>query len=671
MGKALKGQMSSFDIAAITSEINRIVKGARIDNIYQISPTTLLLSLHQSGQTPIYLIAESGKRIHVTSYTLKGPQKPTAFCMALRKYLKNGRIIEAQQHEFERTVIIIVETKEGEFQIVVELFGDGNIILVSPQNTVLHALVYRKMRDRNVWRGEIFRHAPQKGRNPLKLSREDLVELRNFGEMEIVRALTKFLSIGGLYAEETLLRAEIDKNKPCNSLTEEEFYRIFDQLHQILSFIINGKTEPIMVFDEKEELVDVTPVPLKTYSSFKLKSCESFNEALDEYYTKTVAEERGAEFAKLVEKQIAKQERILERQQKAIESLKQRIEQNKRIGNAIYMHFNELQFLLQKIMNEKRSGKPWNQIVSSLIKERETGLSPAAYFNSLEPERLVLNVSLEKLIFPLSLRHSIQENAAGYYARAKKAEEKLEGVEKALHKTENNIKSLKEQSVERLKTLPKLPPKRRKRMWYEKFLWFHSSDSLLVIGGRDAATNEILIKKHMEPNDKVFHADIHGAPFVVVKTDGKAPPEETMKEAAQLAASYSRAWKEMLGSADVYWVSPQQISKSPPQGQYLEKGAFIISGQKNYVRNVPLRVAVGIKMEEEKLMVIGGPTEAIAKQTNIYVEVVPGEKQSGELAKQIRWRLAEGAPKAMQRQAPEIALEEIQRFIPSGRGNIK
>lgn len=663
--------MSSFDIAAIILEINRVVKGARIDNIYQINPTTIILRLHQPSQTPIYLLAEAGKRIHVTSYAIKKPQKPTAFCMALRKYLKNGRIVGIQQHEFERTVIMNVDTKEGEFQLILELFGDGNIILVSPQNTILHALIYRKMRDRNIWRGETFRHAPQKGKDPLKLGRQDLAEIRNFGELEIVRALTKFLGIGGLYAEEILLRAEIDKNKPCNSLTEEEIDRIFTWLHQILSYVTTGKIEPIMVFDEKEELVDATPVPLKIYSNFKLRSCESFNETLDEYYTKTTVEDRSAEFAKLAEKQIAKQERILERQQKALESLKQKIEQNKGIGDAIYMHLNELGFILQKIMDEKKSGKPWNQIVSSLEKEREAGVSPAVYFHSLEPERLILNVSLEKLTFPLSLRHSIQENAAGYYARAKKAEKKLEGVENALQKTENNIAKLKERSVERLKTVPELPPRRRKRAWYEKFLWFHSSDGFLVIGGRDATTNEILIKKHMEPHDKVLHADIHGAPFVLVKTEGKSPPEQTMKEAAQLAASYSRAWKEMLGLADVYWVSPQQISKSPPPGQYLEKGAFMISGQKNYVRKVPLRVAVGIKGEGEHLMVIGGPPEAIAKQTNIYVEVIPGEKTSGELAKQIQRKLAERAPKAMQRQALEIALEEIQRFIPSGRGSIK
>jgi len=663
--------MSSFDILALTPEINRVVKGARVDNIYQINPTTVILRLRQPNQTPIHLLTEAGKRIHITAYTLKKPEKPTAFCMTLRKHLKNGRIVEIQQHEFERTVIINVETKEGEFQLVLELFGEGNIILVSPQNTILHALIYRKMRDRSVWRGETFRHAPQMGKSPLNLSRQDLAEIKNFGELEIVRALTKSLGIGGLYAEEILLRAEIDKNKPCNSLTKQEIDGIFNQLCQILSFITSGKTEPVMVFNEKEGLVDVTPIPLKVYSSFKSKSCESFNEALDEYYTKTVAEERVDEFAKLAEKQIAKQQRILQRQQKALESLKQKFEQNKGIGNAIYMHLNELGFLLQKLMDEKRSGKPWNQIVSSLEKEREAGVSPAVYFHSLEPERLILNVSLEKLSFPLSLRHSIQENAAGYYDRAKKAEKKLKGVENALQKTENNIRKLKERSAERLKTVPKLPPKRRKRAWYEKFLWFRSSDGFLVIGGRDATTNEILIKKHMEPHDKVFHADIHGAPFVLVKTDGKSPPEQTMKEAAKLAASYSRAWKEMLGSADVYWFSPQQISKSPPSGQYLEKGAFIISGQKNYVRKVPLRIAVGIKMEGEHLIVIGGPQEAIAKQTNIYVEIVPGEKQSGELAKQIRRELAEKTPKAMQRQALEIALEEIQRFIPSGRGEIQ
>lgn len=669
-GKTLKEEMSSFDIAALIPEIEGLIKGVRVDNIYQTNRKTLLLRLHQPDQPPFYFIAEAGKRLHKTSYALVRPRKPPAFCMALRKHLKNGRITELRQHEFERTVIMIINTRGGEFKLVLELFGDGNIVLVSPRNTILHALTYRKTRDRNVLRGEDFQYAPPRGKNPLKVNRRDLEEIRNLGKMEVVRALTKFLSIGGLYAEEILLRAEVERNKPCDSLTEEEIDRIFNQLHQILSPITTGKIEPCIVFDDEKGWIDVTPIPLESYADFKRKTYETFNEALDEYYTKMIVKERVAEAVKGAEQELAKQKRILQRQKRALEDLKEKIEGNRRIGDTIYMHLNELQFLLQRIMDEKRNGNPWEQIASSLMEEKEAGQLPAFYFHSLKPQRLILNVSVEKLTFPLALRQSIQANAAGYYSKAKKAEKKLEGVKKALQETQAKIEKLQLQRIERIKEVRKPPPKRRKRAWYEKFRWFHSSDGFLVIGGRDATTNEIVIKKHMEPHDKVFHAEIHGAPFVLVKTKGRSLPEQTIKEAAQLAASYSRAWREGFGAADVYWVSPQQISKTPPPGQFLKKGSFMVSGPKNYVRNVQLRVAIGIKREGKHVMAVGGPKEAVASQTKIYVEITPGKKTSGELTKQIRRLLAERAQGALQRQILDIPLEEIQRSMPSGRGDI-
>jgi len=620
----LKEEMTSFDIALITSELKQLILDARIDNIYQLGHVTLLLKLRQPNQSPLHLLIEAGKRIHLTAYTLEKPQKPPAFCMALRKHIRNGRVVDVQQHEFERIVTIRVSKKTGEFQLVSELFGEGNIILVSPENEVLQALTYRRMRDRNILRGEMFQHAPARGKNPLHLSRQEFGEITGFGQLEIVRALTKFLSIGGFYAEEVLLRGRID----------------------------------------------VVPVSLGKYAHFKQKVYQTFNEAVDEYYVAMGVKEKVSEATEDVERELERQQRILQRQQKSLEDSRKKRDLNKKIGDTIFAHFGELQHLLQKVVDEKRDGKPWNQIILELEKERDAGHVPAIYFYSLEPRRLILNVSVEDVAFSLSLRQSVQANASGYYTKAKKAEKKLEGAKKAVQDTEAKIVELQRGWIKQAKEPGKHPPKRRKKMWYEKFRWFHSSDGFLVIGGRDATTNEVIIKKHMEPQDIVFHADVHGAPFVLIKTEGKTPPEQTMVESAQLAASYSRAWKEMFGAIDVYWVSPQQVNKSPPSGQHLKKGAFMIHGSKNYVRSVPLRVAIGVNIKEEQPTVIGGPVEAISTQTNNFVEIVTGKHSSSELAKQIRQLLAKKAPKTLEKLVLEIPLEEIQKFIPSGRGAV-
>ena len=666
----LKEVMTSFDVAAVTHEINELVKGAHVAKIYQIGTQTLLLKLRRPNQPRLQLLIEAGKRLHLTSYAHETPKKPSSFCMSLRKYLNNGVVKEVRQHEFERITITEISTRQGDFQLVSELFGGGNVILVDPEGKILQAMTYKRMRDRNILRGEIFQHPPARGRNPLKLNHQEFVEIKKLGETEIVRTLTKFLSISGTYAEEILLRAEVNKKTECSSLTEHELDSIFNQLQKLLSLIDSGTIEPRIVSDEKNVWIDVTPVSLKKYNQFDQKEYENFNSALDDYYAKITDVERGKEKTEEVESEVARHRRILQKQQKALETLKEPIIKNKNIGDLIYLHFGDLQSLLQKIMEKKRSGKSWEEIISIIEEGKKAKRLPDVYFHSLESSNQVLHVSVEKQVFSINLRHSIQANADKYYSRSKKAEKKLRGAEKTLRETRAKIEEVKKQVI-RVKATQRPLAKRRKREWFEKFRWFRSSDGFLVIGGRDATSNEILIKKHMEPHDLVFHAEILGAPFVLIKTEGKTAPEQTINEAAQLAASYSRAWREMLGAVNVYWVNPDQVSKTPPSGQFLKKGSFMIRGSKNFVRGVPLQVAIGVQTVEEEMMVVGGPVDAIAHQTKVYVEVVPGEQKSSQLAKQIRHQLSKKVSEDLKRSITEIPLEEIQRFIPLGRGKIK
>jgi predicted ribosome quality control (RQC) complex YloA/Tae2 family protein len=666
----LKDTMTSFDVAAATHEINELVKDAHVAKIYQIGIQTLLLRLRKPNIPRIQLLIEAGKRIHLTSYEHETPKKPSAFCMSLRKYLDNGVIKEVRQHEFERIAVIEVSTRQGDFQLVAELFGGGNVILVDPEAKILQAMTYKRMRDRNILRGEPFQHPPKRGLNPLKLSRQEFLEITKLEKTEIVKALTKFLSISGAYAEEILLRAEVNKKTLCSSLTEHELDGIFTQLQNIISIIEAGTVEPRIVSDEKNVWIDVTPVPLKKYGQFDQKEYSTFNSALDEYYTKITDVERGDEATVDVESEVARYRRMLQRQEKALEALKEPITKNKNIGDLIYQHFGDLQSLLQKIMEKKRSGKSWEEIAAIIEEGKKAERHPDVYFHSLEPANQLLHVLVGNNVFSLNLRHSIQANADRYYSLSKKAEKKLRGAEKTLEETRAQIEETKKQ-VTIAKAAQQPLAKRRKMEWFEKYRWFRSSDGFLVIGGRDATTNEILIKKRMEPDDIVFHAEIVGAPFVLIKTEGKTAPEQTINEAAQLAASYSRGWREMLSAINVYWIHPDQVSKSPPSGQSLPKGSFMIRGTKNFVRGVPLQVAVGVKPDDDAIMVIGGPAGAIAHQTSAYVEIVPGDQKSAQIAKKIRHLLSTKVSEDLKRSVTAVPIEEIQRFIPLGRGKMK
>lgn len=186
---------------------------------------------------------------------------------------------------------------------------------------------------------------------------------------------------------------------------------------------------------------------------------------------------------------------------------------------------------------------------------------------------------------------SAQENANSYYQNAKKYHKKSEGAAKAIVQMEgklNLIESKPEPEAEKTKTMHL-----QKREWYEKFHWFFTSRGLLTIGGRDAQQNELLNSKYFEEKDLFFHADIFGASVVILK-DGVAATEEEKAEVAAFAASYSSAWKKMLVSVDVYAMRRDQISKSTNKGS-LGQGSFLMKGEREWYRNVPLGIAMYIK----------------------------------------------------------------------------
>ena len=670
--KPLKKEVTSVDIASVVSELNRLIIGAWVTNIYQTDFKTLILKLHKTDRPNLNLLIKAGNRLHLTSFALEKPSKPSAFCMTLRKYLRNGKIESLEQREFERIVAMGIKAKQQDFQLISEFFGDGNIILVDSKNRILQALSYRKMRDRNVLRNETFQYPPASGKNPYRAERKDMDALVNFGQLEIVKALARFLGLGGFYAEEVLIRAHVDKNTACDSLTSIEIDDIFTSLKELLSKMNAEQTKPMIISNEKGESIDVVPFTLEKYSTFQAEPYTSFNEALDRYYGEKGVQEAITATSTEASQLLSQQERILSKQQRTLSELEQEIEKNKRIGEFIYEHFTELQLLVQKINDARNSGMSWNDIILSIDKEKNEGKAPAVYYDSFDPQNSFLCLFVGELKFPFDPRRSVQENASEYYEKAKKAQKRRQGAEKALLETREKMDDLERQRIKKVTSIRR--PELRsveKRAWYEKFRWFNSSEGFLVIGGKDAMTNEILVKKYMEPHDIVFHADIVGAPFVVVKTEGREAPEQTIREAAEFAAAFSSAWKEGFAVVDVYWVHPEQVSKTPPTGQFLTKGSFIIYGKKTYLRKIQLRTAVGIVTKTERqVKIVGGPKDAVSNQTDLFVEIAPGTEPSGQLAKRVRELLIQRVSNEYRETVHSLSPDAIQSFIPSGKGTL-
>ena len=248
----------------------------------------------------------------------------------------------------------------------------------------------------------------------------------------------------------------------------------------------------------------------------------------------------------------------------------------------------------------------------------------------------------------LHLAKGIEQNASVYYDKAKKIKKKIEGAKAAL---EENLKKLAKLEKKQAKDGSKVQAEKvkRKKEWYEKFRWFYSSEGFLVIGGRDATTNEIIIKKHTDKDDVVFHTDMAGSPFFVVKTESKDVGDDTLEETAQATASYSRAWKLGLATSDVFHVKPEQVSKEAKAGEFMAKGSFMIMGKTTYIHPT-LEIAVGVKDN----IVIGGPVNAVKSQTDKYVIIKQGSLKPSDIAKKIKKRFDIGD------------IDDIIRMLPAG-----
>ena len=182
----------------------------------------------------------------------------------------------------------------------------------------------------------------------------------------------------------------------------------------------------------------------------------------------------------------------------------------------------------------------------------------------------------------LNINKTIEQNAAIYYDKAKKIKKKIEGAEEALEITKKKLKKLEKEKAKadqeniKIETIEKIE---NNKEWFDKFRWFISSEGFLIVGGRDAATNEILVKKHTDKNDLIFHTDMIGSPFFVIKADNKTITPEAIKEAADATVTFSRAWKLGMPSSSVFYCKPEQLTKEAPSGEYIPRGGFITKGK--------------------------------------------------------------------------------------------
>jgi predicted ribosome quality control (RQC) complex YloA/Tae2 family protein len=281
-----------------------------------------------------------------------------------------------------------------------------------------------------------------------------------------------------------------------------------------------------------------------------------------------------------------------------------------------------------------------------------------------------LDVKIENEDVPLDLSTSRMRVSSNLFDQAKEVERRVEASRRAYASLQEELRKqtakLDQQTVRRSTVQPTII---QEKAWFERYRWFRTSSGHLAIGGRDASSNSSLIRKHMEDNDIVFHADIYGSPFFILKS-GVDAPETARIETATAVVSFSSAWKAGLSAGDVYWVTPNQIKMQAPSGMYLPKGSFIVEGKKNFIRNLKLGITIGLARSDEEWRLICGPAESISKSAVCYVTLGPDRAKPTDTAKAVKSALLNCSEHSARVAAKAFSIDEFLTLLPAGGGMI-
>ncbi len=598
--------ISSFDLKVIIDELinDYAVVGMKVDKVYKIGDE-LRVKLYGRGRQD--LILKPGTAVFVTSYPKVAPQHPAGFAMQLRKHLAGLRILSIEQLGFDRiakiTFGLFGEEQLVKYYVYVEVFGNGNLILTDPDDNIIGVLLPKAWATRTLRARAVYEPPPSQV-SPYDADVASVID----GKTPIVKALAMTMNMGGMYAEEICIRAGIDKQDPSPDP---------EALARGISDVLALAKAPAIVNNA------VVPYNLKIHEGKERVAFERLNQATDEIYGKWEMEKIAAKELTKQEKHINKLERILSTQLRTIGEYEKKRSAAQLRGNAIFAHYQLVDNLLTTLYGAVKS-LGWKE-VASRMEHGDAKLRGLVVSMDQKTGRIIVKLGDDTV--ELDITKSINENAQDYYTKSKKFKRKLEGAAKAVEISNAKIEKARTEDAPVAEVKKRV---QKKRKWYERYRWFRSSDGFLVIGGRDAATNETLVKRYLEEGDIHIHADITGAPQVIIK-DGANAPETTIEEAGIFAVTFSKAWKLSVSSLDAYWVNPDQVTKEPPTGEFLGKGAFFIKGKKNYLRKLPVDVSIGVYQDS----IMCGPSSAVSAKCEQHFKIVPGRESKEKTAKRL------------------------------------
>uniref|UniRef100_A0A672PVD6 Nuclear export mediator factor n=1 Tax=Sinocyclocheilus grahami TaxID=75366 RepID=A0A672PVD6_SINGR len=396
--------------------------------------------------------------------------------------------------------------------------------------------------------------------------------------------------------------------------------------------IQKSEKKPSMSPDEAEEELltyeEFHPFLFCQHEKSRSVEFESFNKAVDEFFSKMESQKLDVKALQQEKHALKKLDNVRRDHEQRLQALHQAQEVDRLKGELVEMNLHIVDRALQVVRSALANQVDWAEI-GQIVKEAQAAGDPVAcaikelklqsnhitmllknpYAGSEDREAEDTDVrktaeasqaqkgkkgknkdkgqkgKVEKdkpVLVDVDLNLSAYANAKKYYdskrSAAKKEQKTVEAAQKAFKSAEKKTK----QTLKEVQTVTSIQ-KARKVYWFEKFLWFVSSENYLIIAGRDQQQNEMIVKRYLRAGDVYVHADLHGATSCVIKNpSGEAVPPRTLTEAGTMAVCYSAAWDAKVVTS-AWWVHHHQVSKTAPTGEYLTTGSFMIRGKKNFL----------------------------------------------------------------------------------------
>ncbi len=539
-------------------ELRQSLLGARVDKIFMPSRDTVIMNVrNEKGSRRLLLSARSGMaRVHFTDEEFDNPSTPPAFCMLLRKYLQSGRILNVRSVDGERILFFDFETinEMGDRTPIVvsmELMGRySNFVLVNAENKVIDALKHidaDQSDKRQLFPGILFTMPPVQNKPPfLSTPTAELIALIKAQSKPLSSAiLGSTVGIGPVVCRE-IAYFVTKEDKDADLLTDTEQQLLVQAIDNVKASA-EGENRHLSIVYDDETPIEFSFIPLNQYEGLKTVPFETVSSLLDCYYS---ARDR-AELMKARSSDLKRQvhtilERTLRRQHSREEELNstEKADRSKLYGELLTAYLGQL---TKGMKSASVLNYYTNEMIDIPLDPQKNPIQNAQKYyrdyRKLTTARKILGELLEEGKNEIAYLQSV-----GYEVEVAETEEEFLNIRREL-KDAGYLKSYR---------MPKGKQKKTK-----EFFSYRSGDGFLILAGRNNAANDKLTLRTAAKKDLWFHVKDGAGSHTVLVLDGKSPSNQSMTEAAMIAAFHS---SQLLGEhIAVDYTEIRNVKKAPGQ----------------------------------------------------------------------------------------------------------